>query len=363
MSSLRELLSAAIAQNASDIHLKLGRPPFFRVHGKLTPQGERPLTSDELLRVGTEIIPAHARRSYEANHEADFSLTEEGVGRFRCTVFNTQMTPSFALRHVKTKVPTFDELGLPPILKGIALAPRGIVLAAGTTGCGKSTTLAALLQRINQNLNRRIITIEDPIEYVFTDEQSVISQREVGLDTHSFNSGLRHVLRQDPDIIMIGEMRDAESFIAALQAAETGHLIFSTLHTDTAGQTLPRILNFFPPNMRDQIRMSLAINLQAVICQRLVPAVSGRVVPAVEIMLNTPTVQKLIEKNLLEKLPAAIETGAEDGMLSFNQSLYQFIKNGTVSEEAGLQFATNAEALKMNLKGIFLDEARRILSN
>ena len=363
MSSLRELLSAAIAQGASDIHLKPDRPPLFRIDGNLIIQGTRPLTPDDLLHIEAEILPAHVRHDYAAHHEADFSMTETGVGRFRCTIFNTQRTPTFALRHVKTRIPTFAELGLPPVLKELALAPRGIVLAAGTTGCGKSTTLAALLQHINQQLNRRIITIEDPIEYIFTDEKSVISQREVGLDTHSFNSGLRHVLRQDPDIIMIGEMRDAESFMAALQAAETGHLIFSTLHTDTAGQTLPRILNFFPPNQRDQMRMSLAINLRAVICQRLVPALKGGVVPAVEIMINTPTVRKLIEKNLLEKLPVAIETGTEDGMLTFNQSLYQLIKGGAVSEQAGLQYASNAEALTMNLKGIFLDEDRRILSS
>ena len=184
----------------------------------------------------------------------------------------------------------------------------------------------------------------------------------MGLDTPSFGSGLTHILRQDPDIIMIGEMRDAESFNAALQASETGHLVFSTLHTDTAGQSVLRILNFFPPHLRDQVRMSLVVNLQAVICQRLVPAIEGGMVPAVELMLSTPTVRKLIEKNVLEKLPAAIETGNEDGMQTFNQALYALVKNGAISEENGLRFASNSEALKMNLKGIFLDEARRILS-
>ena len=362
MSSLRELLSAAVAQGASDVHLKPGRPPLFRVHGELIAQGTQALDHATLLRIGIEIIPPHVRRHYDTNHEADFALVEEGVGRFRCTVFNTQTIPAFTLRYVKTHVPTFEELGLPAVLKGVALTPRGIVIAAGATGSGKSTTLAALVQRINQNLNRRIITIEDPIEYVFADEMSVISQREVGLDTSSFGSSLRHVLRQDPDIIMIGEMRDAESFVAALQASETGHLILSTLHTDTAGQSVARILNFFPPSLRDQIRMSLAVNLQAVICQRLVPAVQGGVVPAVEIMLNTPTVRSLIEKNILEKLPAAIEVGTEDGMQTFNQAIYQLIKGGIVSEQAGLLNASNPEALKMNLKGIFLDEAKRILS-
>ena len=362
MSSLRELLTAAVAQGAADVHLKLGQPPIFRIHSDLVTQNFQPLTADQLVAIAQDLIPPHIRPQYEAHHEADFSHQEEGVGRFRATVFNTQLVPAFALRYVKTSIPSFAALGLPPILQKIALTPRGIVLATGSTGSGKSTTLAALVECINQSLTRRIITIEDPVEFLFTDARSVISQREVGLDTPSFNAGLRHVLRQDPDIIMIGEMRDAESFSAALQASETGHLIFSTLHTDTAGQAVMRILNFFPPDQRDQIRMSLATNLQAVVCQRLVPANKGGVMPAVEIMLNTPTVRKMMEKNSLEKLPAAIETGGEDGMQTFNQALYALIKAGTVNEQNGMQYASNPEALKMNLKGIFLDEARRILS-
>ncbi len=362
MSSLRELLAVAVAQGAADVHFKLGQPPIFRVNSDLIVQNYQPLTAANLEAIAQDIIPPHIREQYAANHEADFSHHEEGVGRFRATVFNTQMVPAFALRYVKTTIPSFAGLGLPPILQQIALTQRGIVLATGSTGSGKSTTLAALLECINQSLRRRIITIEDPIEFLFTDAQSVISQREVGLDTPSFNDGLRHVLRQDPDIIMIGEMRDAESFSAALQASETGHLIFSTLHTDTAAQSVTRILNFFPADQRDQIRMSLATNLQAVVCQRLVPANKGGVVPAVEIMLNTPTVRKLMEKNIIEKLPAAIETGIEDGMQTFNQALYALIKAGTVNEQNGMHYASNPEALKMNLKGIFLDEARRILS-
>ena len=362
MSSLRELLAAAVAQGAADVHLKVGQPPIFRVNSELVPQSYQPLTAASLEAIAKDIIPPHICEQYAQNHEADFSHQEEGVGRFRATVFNTQQVPAFALRYVKTKIPSFAALGLPEILQKIALTPRGIVLAAGSTGSGKSTTLAALIECINQSLTRRVITIEDPVEFLFTDAKSVISQREVGLDTPSFNDGLRHVLRQDPDIIMIGEMRDAESFSAALQASETGHLIFSTLHTDTAGQAVTRILNFFPASQRDQIRMSLATNLQAVICQRLVPATKGGVVPAVEIMLNTPTTRKLMEKNVIEKLPAAIETGGEDGMQTFNQALYALIKAGAVNELNGLQYASNPEALKMNLKGIFLDEARRILS-
>ncbi len=204
--------------------------------------------------------------------------------------------------------------------------------------------------------------MEDPIEYIFEDRLSAISQREIGLDTMSFHAALKHVLRQDPDVIMIGEMRDAESFMAALAASETGHLIFSTLHTGTASQSVSRILDFFPANERDQMRMSLAANLRAVFCQRLIPAVRGGVVPAVEILVNTATVTKLIEKNQIEKLNAAIETGREDGMQTFNQHIYDLITSGIITEEDGLLRAGNPEALEMNLKGIFLDEGDRILT-
>ena len=233
----------------------------------------------------------------------------------------------------------------------------------GTTGSGKSTTLAAMIQYINTNLNRRIITIEDPIEYVFDDKQSIVSQREVGLDTPSFRSALTNVMRQDPDVILIGEMRDSESFMAALAAAETGHLVFSTLHTGNASQSVNRILDFFPSSEREQIRKSLAATIRAVVCQRLIPAIQGGVVPAVEILVNTGTVRKLIEKNQLETLQAAIETGEDDGMQTFGQHIYHLIKDGVISEEDGMLRTDNPEALKMNLKGIFLSDSRRILSS
>jgi len=362
MSLLRELLISAVKAGASDLHLKVDQIPALRIHYNLQPFGKDKLTSEDLHQMVEDIIPPHARRRYELKHEVDFSLEEADVGRFRVNIFLSHGMPTIAMRHVKTKIPSFEELHLPLGLKDLVNTPRGIILASGTTGCGKSTTLAALIQQINLTQRRRIITIEDPIEYVFEDVKSICSQREVGLDTVSFNSALRHVLRQDPDVIMIGEMRDAQSFTAAIAAAETGHVVLTTLHTDNAGQTVSRILNFFPFNERDQVRMSLASNLQAVICQRLIPAVAGGVVPAVEIMVNTSTVRKLVEKNLLEKLPAAIETGTEDGMQTFNQAIYQLIKSGMITEEEGMPRAGNPETLKMNLKGIFLDEARRILS-
>lgn len=362
MSSLRELLIAAVAHKASDVHLKSGYPPVFRIDAELVNAGEDLLTPEDMNLFLDEILPPHQRDLYERENEADFSILIENAGRFRVNAFQGTGNPVLALRHVKSKAPDFEQLHLPPILRELALSPRGILLAAGTTGSGKSTTLAAVVNHINQNLRRRIVTIEDPVEYVFEDALSVISQREVGLDTLSFKAALKRVLRQDPDVIMIGEMRDADSFMAALAAAETGHLVLSTLHTGTASQTILRIMDFFPANERDQIRMSLADNLRAVVCQRLVPALAGGVWPAVEILINTGTVRKLIEKNMLDKLPAAVETGGEDGMQTFNQSIYNMIKAGAITEDVGLHYADNREALRMNLKGVFLDEGRRILS-
>lgn len=361
MSLLRELLTYAVKNEASDVHLKTHRPPAFRLHGVLRTVGERTLSLEEMNKVVDDLIPYHLRPAYERDHEVDLSHFEPEVGRFRVNVFHSHGHPAVAMRHVKTTIPSFEDLSLPLGLQDLALAPNGIVLVCGTTGSGKSTTLAALIQHINLTLNRRIITIEDPIEYVFSDEESIISQREVGLDTPSFHSALKHVLRQDPDVILIGEMRDRESFMAALAAAETGHLFFSTLHTSNASASVSRILDFFPASEREQIRMSLAGNIRAVVCQRLIPAIRGGVIPAVEIMVRTPSVRKLIEKNQLELLPAAIETGADDGMQTFNQCIYQLIKDGAITEEDGFMRCDNPEALRMNLKGIFLNESRRIL--
>lgn len=362
MSALRELLALAVSREASDVHIKPAHPAVIRIHQQLMDVELPPLTLEQVTEMARSMLPEHLKERFRTQHEADFSLEEEGIGRFRVNMFRSCAEPHIALRYVKAEVPTFEELNLPPALKSLAFAPRGIILATGTTGCGKSTSLAAIIQHVNNNLRRRIVTVEDPIEYVFRDRKSVVSQREVGLDTASFHAALRHVLRQDPDVIMIGEMRDAESFTAALAAAETGHLVLSTLHTGTASQAVPRILDFFPSSERDQLRMALADNLRAVFCQRLVPAVQGGVRPAVEVLINTPTVRKLLERNLIEKLPAAIETGVEDGMQTFNQAMLQLIKIGAITEEMGLRYAGNAESLRMNLKGIFLDEARRILA-
>ena len=362
MSLLRELLTRAISLAASDVHIKENQPCIFRVGDALTPGSPQVFTRDDVVRVAQDILPAHCVKPFADRQEVDFSFEEPDVGRFRVNIYFSRGAPTISMRYVKNRIPTFEELHLPLIMKQIALSPRGVVLLTGATGSGKSNSLAAMIQEINVTHDVRIITIENPIEYILQDQKACISQREIGIDTGSFREALRHVMRQDPDVIVIGEMRDAPSFVAAVTAAETGHLVFSSLHADTASQALPRILNFFPHLERDQVRASLAANLRAVICQRLVPAVGGGLMPAVEVLINTPAVRKLIERNNLDKLPAAIETGTEDGMQTFNQSFYRLIKGGRITEEDGLRRSDNAEALKMNLKGIFLDESRRILS-
>ena len=362
MDMFYKILKTAVDGQASDVHLKIGTPVVFRIHRELIAIECPHPTQDWMNQVVEGILPPHLRKKAEDEREVDFSYFVPGIGRFRTNLFQQRGQWCLAMRYVKSSVPSFEELGLPEQLKTIAESPRGIILLAGSTGCGKSTTLAAMVEYINSTFRKHIITLEDPIEFVFEDNQSVIEQREVGLDTSSFHAALKHVLRQDPDIIMIGEMRDALSFTAAMSAADTGHLVLSTLHTTNAAQSVSRILDFFKADEREQIRRQLVGTLQAVVCQRMVGTVSGGVTPAVEILINTGTVKKLIEENRLDKLGAAIETGTEDGMQNFNQALLQLVKAGKVTKAEALQKATNAQALEMNFKGIFLDEGRRILS-
>src|SRR6185295_3169197 len=280
MELFHKILHAAVEGHASDVHIKIGTPVVFRIHRQLVAI-EAPVPTQQWMESVVEgIVPKHARKRLEEEREVDFSYYVPGIGRFRTNLFQQRGEFCFAMRFVKTQVPSFEDLGLLPVLKQIAQSPRGIVLLAGSTGCGKSTTLAAMIEYINGHSKKHIITMEDPIEYVFEDNQSVIEQREVGLDTLSFEHALRHVLRQDPDIIMVGEMRDAVSFQAAISAADTGHLVLSTLHTTNASQSVSRILDFFPADEREQIRRQLAGTLRAVVCQRMVAKLTGGMTPA-----------------------------------------------------------------------------------
>jgi len=355
------ILRYAVNVGASDIHLKPNKQPILRVAAQLVPVEADSPTDADMIKLTQILIPEFLRERFQKEHEADFSYFVPEIGRFRTNIYTQRGQVNLAMRHVKGKVPSFDNLNLPEVLKKIAMSERGIILVAGATGSGKSTTLACMLEYINNHDKCHIITMEDPIEYVFDDKQCIINQREVGLDTLSFKSALKNVLRQDPDVIMVGEMRDAESFAAAMTAAETGHLVLTTVHSNNAPQTINRVLDFFPQDERDQVLRALGGCLAAVICQRMIPARSGGAVPAIEILINTPVVRKLLEEQKLEKLGAAIEAGNDDGMQSFNQSVLKLIKAGMISEEDGLLKSSNPDQLRMNLKGIFLDESRRII--
>jgi len=361
MELFNRILKTAVDGGASDVHIKIGTPVIFRINRELVGI-ECPFPTVEWInKIVDNITPVHLKKRLEDEREVDFSYFLPNVGRFRTNLFQQRGQWCLAMRYVKTRVPSFEELGLLEQIKSLAEAPRGIVLVSGSTGCGKSTTLAAMMEHINSTLKKHVITLEDPIEFVFEDNQSVIEQREVGLDTVSFHHALRNVLRQDPDIIMLGEMRDSISFGAAMSAADTGHLVLSTLHTTTASQSIIRILDFFQADEREQIRRQLAGTLRGVVCQRMVGTVDGKMTPALEIMINSPVVRKMIEENRLDKLSAAIETGEDDGMLTFNQSLFNLVKSGRVTQKEALTKATNPAALEMNFRGIFLNEGGRIL--
>ncbi len=363
MELFQRILKTAIEGGASDVHLKIGTPVIFRINRELIAVDSPQPTAEWMVKIVEAITPVHLQKRLNEEREIDFSYFVPGVGRFRTNMFQQRGQWCLAMRFVKTIVPSFEELGLLPQVRKIAESSRGIVLVAGATGCGKSTTLAAMIEHVNSNFKKHIITLEDPIEFVFEDNQSVIEQREVGLDTLSFHHALRNVLRQDPDVIMIGEMRDDLSFFAAMSAADTGHVVVSTLHTTNASQSVSRVLEFFKAEEREQIRRQIAATLRAVVCQRMVTTMDGQSTPAMEILINTPMVRKLIEDNRLDKLPAAIETSQDDGMITFNQSLFNLVKDGKVSEKEALSKATNPQALEMNFKGIFLDEGRRIISS
>ncbi|MFT5241899.1 MAG: twitching motility protein PilT [Candidatus Promineifilaceae bacterium] len=361
MSVLNEVFRKAVEAEASDIHLKGGKPPFFRIRGSLVIT-DLPTSTPEVLRtIVDDLVPAHQREQFATSHRADFSHHEDGVGRFRANVFRSQGVPALVFRHVKTDVPDFDTLRLPLVLSDMAHLERGIILLAGTTGSGKSSTLAAIIDEINKLYEKRIITAEDPIEYIFEDKKSVITQREVGLDTLSFEDALRDLMRQDPDVILVGEMRDEATIRTGIMAAETGHLVMSTVHASSASQAIPRILDVFPAHEQGAIRMALAGTDLVIMCQRLVKALDGGRAPVVEIMINTPTIRKLLEKNKLEMLASAVEAGVSDGMQSFDQAVVKLIQDNTISKEEGLRVATNPASVEMQLKGINLGEGSRIL--
>ena len=359
---LQRVLQAAKDTGASDVHIRSDSPFALRVSGELQSIDAPAPGPEEIEEIIRKITPPALSGRLEQRKEIDLSYLCEGVGRFRTNIYYEKGRPCISMRRVNDVIPSFAELNLPPILEELSRTVRGIVLVAGTTGSGKSTTLAAMVQYINEQSRRHIITLEDPIEYLFQDSQSLIDQREIGLDTASFHEALRYVFRQDPDVIMIGEMRDAESFRTALSAAETGHLVLSSLHTTDASRSVTRILEFFREEERSRIRRQLSGSLRAVMCQRLIPAVSGGLIPAVEVLLNTPTVRRILEEDSLEKLHEAIARGTGDGMIGFDQCLLELANSGRITRDEALAKATNPDAMKMQLQGIYVGEEKRLIS-
>lgn len=355
VSKFRAILETGVQAGASDWHIREGATVALRVDARLVEIADFVVSKEFLHEAVHEITTEVSRKKYQDTGDADFAHAEDGIGRFRVNLHRQRNLMALTLRHIKDKVPDIQKLGLPEIIQKIAHTERGIILVTGTTGSGKSTTLACMLEFMNQHIPRHIITIEDPIEYNFVDKKCIFEQREVGLDCITFQSALVGALRQDPDCICVGEMRTRDSFDMALTAAQTGHLVMSTAHTSNASQTIRRILDLYPADEQKTVRLSLSQCLAAVICQRLMPRAVGKgVVPGLEVMINTPIIRKLLEEDKLDKLESAIEVSSGDGMMSFNQCLLKLVNEGLVTEECAMERATNPEALKMNLKGIFL---------
>jgi len=354
---INELLTVVCELGASDLHLKVGNHPIARIRGKLTPltQFKRMVQEDTIAMAYAIMASDKQKGKFKENLDLDIAYSVPSLGRFRCNIFNQRGTVGLVLRVIPRKIYTIDDLMLPKVLKTICQEQRGMVLVTGTTGSGKSTTLAAMIDLINATRTEHILTIEDPIEYLHRDNLSIINQREVEADCKSFSSALRAALRQDPDVILVGEMRDLETIETALHAAETGHLVFSTLHTLDATETINRVISIFPPHHQKQVRLQLAAVLKAVISQRLVPRADGQGrVPAVEVMVATESVRSCIEdKDKTKMLKDVIASGtAQYGMQTFDQSLYFLLRQGLITEEEALLRATNVGEFKLRLEGV-----------
>lgn len=346
-----EMLNTVLVQRGSDLHLLSGIVPTLRVDGTLQPiLGEKAITSEEMQQMLFKIMSEEQKELFLSNKELDFSYELQGKARFRVNVYYQKGSPSAAFRLIPMRIPSVPELNLPEICHSFANLKQGFVLVTGPTGHGKSTSLAAMINEINRTRKAHIITIEDPIEYVFTPEQSIVSQREMHLDTHSWDLALRSVLREDPDVVLVGEMRDFETIQAALTVAETGHLVFATLHTNSASQTIDRIVGVFPDVQQQQIRHQLATTLEGVISQRLIPMSSGGRIPAVEILTGIPSIKTVIREGKSHLIDNIIQTSGEFGMITIDRSLARLVIEGKVDKEVALTYALNPDDFMTFLK-------------
>ena len=346
--NVEELLRLMVQKGASDLHLRVPSPPVLRIDGTLRPQEDLPSVTPQFIKESLEYI-ANERQLERFYNELELDMAHgiPGLARFRVNAFFQRGTISIAIRQIPIKVPTIDELGLPQVCKTLAMKQRGLVLVTGQTGQGKSTTLAAMINHINKNDRRNVITIEDPIEYLHQHEKCLIAQRELGDDTKSFSNALKHSLREDPDVILVGEMRDLETMSTAITAAETGHLVLSTLHTASAPQTIDRIIDVFPPHQQEQIRFQLSLVLEGVLSQLLIPRASGRGrIAAIEIMIATDAIRNLVREGKTEQIPSYMQTGRQLEMQTMDQALQELVRTGIITLEEALLRCTKPEELK-----------------
>lgn len=343
---IMELLAFATKEGASDVHISSGEPPMIRIHGDMRKIDMPPLMREDVHTVLYNILNDQQRKAYEEHYELDFAIAITGVGRFRVNAFLQNRGESIVFRTIPEKIPLLEQLNMPPIVAELTKKEKGLILLTGPTGSGKSTTLAAMLDLINREYKCHILTIEDPIEFVHKSKNSLVNQRELGSNTHSFANALRSALREDPDVILVGEMRDLETISLALTAAETGHLVLATLHTSSAPKTVDRIIDVFPAEQQQQIRTMLSESLQAVIAQQLIKRKEGvGRIAALEIMIGTPAVRNLIRENKIAQIPSALQTGRQHGMQTMDQALLDLCRNGLVSKESIRNFVSTPSVL------------------
>jgi len=346
-----QLLKLMVQKNASDLFITAGVAPSLKIHGKITPVTKQTLTPQQALEVVRSIMSEEQELEFDKFHESNFAISASGIGRFRVSAFQQRNHAGMVLRKIETRIPTLEELNLPPIIKNLSMTKRGLVIFVGGTGTGKSTSLAAMIGYRNQNSTGHIISIEDPIEYIHQHAGCIITQREVGLDTESFEIALKNTLRQAPDVILIGEIRTRDTMEHAITFAETGHLCLATLHANNANQALDRIINFFPDDRRDQLLMDLSLNLRSLIAQQLIPTPDGkgrRV--AVEILLNTPLAADIIRKGAVHELKDLMKKSTQQGMITFDQALYKLYVAGEITYEDALHSADSANELRLMIK-------------
>ena len=339
-------------KEASDLFFSVGAPPSIKIKGATLPLSEKILQPGEVKKLAYTIISDIQQAEFEGQMELNFAINLDGVGRYRVNLYRQRGEVSMVIRYIKSKIPKLEELNLPPVLKKLVMAPRGLILVVGATGSGKSTTLASMIDYRNEQKSGHILTIEDPVEFVYEHKKAVVDQREVGLDTLSYTNALKNAMREAPDVILIGEIRDKETMQHAISYAETGHLCLSTLHANNANQAIDRIINFFPDSAQHQLLIDLSLNLKAVISQRLLPTTDNKLVPAMEILIQSAYISSLIEKREIEEIKEAIEKSREEGMQTFDQSLYDLYKQGKITKELALQHAdsSNNLTIKINLE-------------